>query len=388
MSTTPNLVLPYLAAGQAQKHVTVNEALRTLDAVVQLSVASRAIAAPPLTPGDGERHIVATNATGNWSGHSGKVVAFQDGGWMIYAPKEGWLAWVRDEDKLLVFDGAGWIVTGAEFQNQPFVGVNTTADATNRLAVSSPATLFSHQGAGHQLKLNKAQGIDTASLVFQTGFSGRAEIGTAGTDDLVIKTSADGAAWVECMRLTASGKIGLGTSAPVTPLHIEKSSAQLAIVQTGTPGPASGGGALCYAKELPTGADDRLGFNLFGSRGGAELSYNAAGFSVHAAAAWTAGVSHPTYFRFDTTAAGSTTRTEKLRITDSGSVGIGTTTPTAKLHVAGEIRVGSYTVSALPAAAASGAGAIVHVSNESGGAVLVFSDGTSWRRVTDRAIVS
>ena len=35
-----------------------------------------------------------------------------------------------------------------------------------------------------------------------------------------------------------------------------------------------------------------------------------------------------------------------------------------------------------------GAGAQVFVSNESGGAVPAFSDGTNWRRVTDRAIVT
>lgn len=46
----------------------------------------------------------------------------------------------------------------------------------------------------------------------------------------------------------------------------------------------------------------------------------------------------------------------------------------------------SYTVSTLPSA--SIAGAMIYVSNESGGAVPAFSDGTNWRRVTDRAIVS
>lgn len=46
----------------------------------------------------------------------------------------------------------------------------------------------------------------------------------------------------------------------------------------------------------------------------------------------------------------------------------------------------SYTVSTLPSA--SVAGGIIYVSNESGGAVMAFSDGTNWRRVTDRAIVS
>lgn len=48
----------------------------------------------------------------------------------------------------------------------------------------------------------------------------------------------------------------------------------------------------------------------------------------------------------------------------------------------------AFAVSALPPAATVGAGAMAYCSNEAGGAVPVFSDGTSWRRVTDRAVVS
>lgn len=47
----------------------------------------------------------------------------------------------------------------------------------------------------------------------------------------------------------------------------------------------------------------------------------------------------------------------------------------------------SYTVATLPAAA-DNPRLTVYVSDEAGGAVLAFSDGTSWRRVTDRAVVS
>lgn len=51
-------------------------------------------------------------------------------------------------------------------------------------------------------------------------------------------------------------------------------------------------------------------------------------------------------------------------------------------------KVGSYTVAGVPSAATAGAGAIIYVSNESGGAQLAFSDATNWRRVVDRAIIS
>lgn len=47
----------------------------------------------------------------------------------------------------------------------------------------------------------------------------------------------------------------------------------------------------------------------------------------------------------------------------------------------------SYTVTTLPSAA-SFTGYLIYVSNESGGAIPAFSDGTNWRRVSDRAIVS
>jgi Protein of unknown function (DUF2793) len=154
MSDTDNLRLPYLMAAQAQKHVTHNEALRGLDAIVQLSVADRDLAAPPGSPADGERYLIAAGATGDWAGHDGKIAAYQDDAWMFYEPREGWITWVADEDITLAFDGTNWVtLSGASVSVNPtpLVGVNATADTTNRLSVSSPATLLNHEGTDHQL---------------------------------------------------------------------------------------------------------------------------------------------------------------------------------------------------------------------------------------------
>jgi len=52
------------------------------------------------------------------------------------------------------------------------------------------------------------------------------------------------------------------------------------------------------------------------------------------------------------------------------------------------IRIPSYTVTTLPAVPAADSPSLIFVSNETGGAVPAFSDGTNWRRVTDRAIVA
>lgn len=47
----------------------------------------------------------------------------------------------------------------------------------------------------------------------------------------------------------------------------------------------------------------------------------------------------------------------------------------------------SYTVSGVPSASGN-SNSLIYVSDETGGATLAFSDGTNWRRVQDRAIIS
>lgn len=49
-------------------------------------------------------------------------------------------------------------------------------------------------------------------------------------------------------------------------------------------------------------------------------------------------------------------------------------------------KLASYTVATVPSATEPGR--MIYVSDETGGAVVAFSDGTNWRRVTDRAVVS
>jgi hypothetical protein len=200
--TTENLALPYIMGGQAQKHVTHNESLKALDAIINLSVLSRTLGAPPLTLGPGARYIVAAVPTGVWVGKAGMIAAFQHGAWAFYAPQQGWLAFVVEEEALCVFDGTEW--TSVAGEALPRLGINTSADDTNRLAVASAATLFTHVGSNHRLSINKAAGGDTASVVMSSGYSGRAEMGLAGDDHFHFKVSADGAIWKEALRIDSA----------------------------------------------------------------------------------------------------------------------------------------------------------------------------------------
>lgn len=90
-----------------------------------------------------------------------------------------------------VWDGSSWQNIGSTPSPNVF-GVNATADTQNRLSVNSAAILFNHEGADIRMKLNKNTETDTASVLFQAGFGGRAEIGLTGDDDFHFKVSPDG----------------------------------------------------------------------------------------------------------------------------------------------------------------------------------------------------
>lgn len=109
MADTTHLILPLLAAAQAQKHVTHNDALLRLDALVHLSVIDRDLTDPPGAPTDGDRYIPASGASGAWDAWDLNIAWYVDGIWTKLTPREGWRVWVEDEDVLLDFDGADWI---------------------------------------------------------------------------------------------------------------------------------------------------------------------------------------------------------------------------------------------------------------------------------------
>jgi len=130
--TTPNLALPFLAAAQAQKHVTVNEALSRLDGLVQLSVISSALTAPPATPAEGDRYIVASGATGTWAGWDDSIALFSGGAWLRLIPQTGWLAWDQASTQTRIYSGAAWSAP-----TTPVLADMTVAQASSGAAIGA-----------------------------------------------------------------------------------------------------------------------------------------------------------------------------------------------------------------------------------------------------------
>ncbi|MEO1687835.1 MAG: DUF2793 domain-containing protein [Pseudomonadota bacterium] len=108
MSETANLGLPLLDPGQAGKAFTMNEALTRIDTLLLLSVKSWTVSAPPVSPEEGDRYIVAPGASGDWLGQDSALAVRVNGGWDFSPPLPGWRAFVEDEGGEIVFSSGVW----------------------------------------------------------------------------------------------------------------------------------------------------------------------------------------------------------------------------------------------------------------------------------------
>ena len=408
MTDSPNIGLPLMEAAQAQKHVTHNEALVLLDALVQIAVADMDANAPPSAPDAGLRVVVGATPTGAFSGHAGQIAYHDQGAWRFVTPSDGWLVWSSPDTALFVYSEAAWVrftdLFGA-IQNLGMLGVGTLADATNPLSFRGPNALFTARYAADggdgalRFKLNKESAASTASQLYQTNWSGRAETGLIGDDHWSVRRSNDGATWA-------------------TPLVVDIGQVRVLDGSLATPGLAFAGASSTGLLRTPEGA-------ICAAAGGVEIwKGTAAGALVINSTATigdnsgskgklTIGIGGGNGLFFGNRGSVSAGGDGIFALRDNAQSGFArlqfggasSTYPAIKRSSAvlqarladdsafagfecSFIRPASYTVSTAPSASASGAGATIYVSNESGGAVIAFSDGASWRRVTDRTVIS
>lgn len=124
---TPRHAAPLLAAGQAQKEITHNEALLIMDAALHPSLENEGQSDPPASPQQGQMWRIGAAPTGDWSGRSGQLACFTAGGWRFVLPYAGMTAYARDTARFGYHDGSdwqfgGWPVAAVQVAGRQVVG--------------------------------------------------------------------------------------------------------------------------------------------------------------------------------------------------------------------------------------------------------------------------
>lgn len=134
--TLPQTGQPEWAASQASPWITVNKALRVLDAfAMYAAIEDRDLAAPPGSCDDGDRFLVDAAATGLWATHDGDLAIALGtdavNGWVfVDVEKEGVELFVRDENSKIRWNGSAWVDatgTGVPFELLVAASDETTA---------------------------------------------------------------------------------------------------------------------------------------------------------------------------------------------------------------------------------------------------------------------
>lgn len=107
---TPKLTLDELVSGQDVPETTVNENVRWLEFFASGGgIIDRDLATPPGSPSDGDAYLIASSATGAWSGHDGEVALRISTAWEFKDPIEGMPLYVNDENLMIVYNGSSWV---------------------------------------------------------------------------------------------------------------------------------------------------------------------------------------------------------------------------------------------------------------------------------------
>ena len=365
-SSTPRLGLPFLAAGQAQKHVTHNDALMALDDIAHLTAKTIASTLPE-GAGAGER-VLLLNAIGG--GAAGDIAEKEEGGWRFISPRPGWIAFVEQDGALKVWSEGAWQPVKVQLADS--LGINMPASLAARLAVRSSTALFhaaAEESGDCRIAVSRIATPNTASVVFQTGFSGQAEFGLTGSQAFELKLSENGTDWTSSLaatplqldlrtadrtrlHFTSEGHLitsltgdtsNIAVAFSVRPsFQMDNTSAGSGLLLSRWVGNSGGPNGIVFAKSrgaaigthAAAAGNDALGGVHFEASDGAAFQRSA---SITAAVDTTvsSGVV-PGRLSFSTTPAGGSL-TERLRLTAAGDLGLGVTTPHARLTVAGTV---------------------------------------------------
>lgn len=107
---TDRFALQLLQPGQAQKEMFHNEAIATLDLIVQPAVETLGLDTPPTAPESGQSWIVGDSPIGAWSGKAGQLAGWSAAGWRFVIPRVGMAVWVIADALTARFGDGAWAI--------------------------------------------------------------------------------------------------------------------------------------------------------------------------------------------------------------------------------------------------------------------------------------
>jgi hypothetical protein len=141
MTETAQIGLPLVQPAQAQKHVTVNEALARLDALAQITLQATGVTAPPVSPSEGDLYGVGVAATNEWTGQDGRAALFLNGGWLFVTPKVGWRGWNAASGSVVVYDVVDWVEGGGAFSANGAGFVHLSVEMDHAFSAGATSTV-------------------------------------------------------------------------------------------------------------------------------------------------------------------------------------------------------------------------------------------------------
>ncbi|MFW0776980.1 MAG: DUF2793 domain-containing protein [Rickettsiales bacterium] len=167
MATTNNLGITLVEQSQAQKEVTVNQALTRLDAILNIGAISRTTDTPPGSPAESDLYIVGSSPTGEWGGHANEI-AYYEQNWKFIVPNEGMSLWVSDESTIYLYDGSAWIQSiGGDLEA---IEALSSTGFSVRTGTDSWATRIITAGTG--ISISNGNGVGGNTIVsFNAGLS-------------------------------------------------------------------------------------------------------------------------------------------------------------------------------------------------------------------------
>jgi hypothetical protein len=233
---------------------------------------------------------------------------------------------VRGSNASILISDSGrtqyWRIQNNETNDALVFNANDTSermriDSSGRVGIgtTSPGNLLHVSGTGTVCQLASSNNNNLINLK-GNGATNGVWLGTTSSDDFVISS---GASVTERARIDSSGRLGIGTSSPSTPLEVAGAVGS---------GVISDYLSLYYPQSYGGGGSGPRMLFKANDIAGTKSTYAGIWSLLHAN---TVGA-HSGKLVFGTTSGGNLV--ERLRIDESGNVGIGTTSPSTILHVA------------------------------------------------------